>query len=397
MRKLALFLALALLVTLTACAKTSLEDEVLSGAATTSVKSTTAAPETTASSAAQESGDEDAGFSFSPSDGLTEAGFFEGVDALSYVTLPEYVGIPLPADVHTPTDDAIQAEIDKLMENFQTNEHITDPSRKIADGDTVNVDFVGSIDGVEFEGGSTGGAGTDITIGTTMMIDDFVEQLVGHAPGDTFDIEVTFPEDYGKEELNGRDAVFAITVNYIAGDPVIPELTDGFVAENLAAYYGWTTVDELREGLKTSLADSNITSYLQNYLSENAEVTEVPQSMVDYQINTMLDYYNSYASIYGMTLDEFIVQAAGAENREALIEENREGLEYYARFYLILQAVAEDAGIAADDAAVSEYFAENMAGASVDDYIADYGEPYIRFVVLSERIVSYLRDNAVRQ
>ena len=82
-----------MLVTLTACAKTSLEDEVLSGAATTAVKSTTAAPETTASSASQESGDEDAGFSFSPSDGLTEAGFFEGVDALSYVTLPEYVGI----------------------------------------------------------------------------------------------------------------------------------------------------------------------------------------------------------------------------------------------------------------------------------------------------------------
>lgn len=91
----------------------------------------------------------------------------------------------------------------------------TDPTLTIADGDTVNIDYVGSIDGVEFDGGSTQGQGTDLVIGSGSYIDDFEEQLIGAHPGDTVDVNVTFPEDYGKEDLNGKDALFVVTVNGI--------------------------------------------------------------------------------------------------------------------------------------------------------------------------------------
>lgn len=85
----------------------------------------------------------------------------------------------------------------------------------VEDGDTVNIDYVGSVDGEEFSGGNTNGAGTDLVIGSGSYIDDFEDQLIGTHPGDTVEVTVTFPEDYGVEELNGKEAVFTVTVNGI--------------------------------------------------------------------------------------------------------------------------------------------------------------------------------------
>ena len=91
----------------------------------------------------------------------------------------------------------------------------TDTSLTIEDGDTVNIDYVGSIDGVEFQGGNTNGSGADLVIGSHTYIDDFEEQLIGHHPGASVDVTVTFPEDYGKDELNGKEALFKVTINGI--------------------------------------------------------------------------------------------------------------------------------------------------------------------------------------
>ena len=125
--------------------------------------------------------------------GLTEDGNFEGVTALDYVTLPEdYDHITLPADVTTATDEDIQSSIDSLVAGFATYEQLTDV--EVKEGDTVNIDYVGSVDGVEFEGGSTQGNGTNVVAGSTNYIDDFLTQIIGHKPGETFDVNVTFPD-----------------------------------------------------------------------------------------------------------------------------------------------------------------------------------------------------------
>ena len=91
----------------------------------------------------------------------------------------------------------------------------TDTSLTVEDGDTINIDYVGSVDGVEFNGGNTQGMGTDLVIGSGSYIDDFEDQLIGAHPGDQVDVYVTFPEDYGVEELNGKEALFQVTVNGI--------------------------------------------------------------------------------------------------------------------------------------------------------------------------------------
>ena len=109
---------------------------------------------------------------FSHSGGIDENGFWTGINALDYVVIFNYQAMAIPNDVHQISDDAIQSEIDYLLTQFPSVTQIMD--RAVVDGDTVNIDYVGSIDGVEFENGSTNGMGTDVTIGLTSYIDDFL-------------------------------------------------------------------------------------------------------------------------------------------------------------------------------------------------------------------------------
>jgi len=125
-------------------------------------------------------------------------------------------------DTSNGNDSAGEISNDSIVNDFSTEEFDTslpelssDPSRTVAFGDTVNIDYVGTIDGVEFAGGSTGGIGTDLTIGSGMYIDDFEDQLVGYKAGDTVEVVVTFPDDYGMPELSGKEAVFTTVINAI--------------------------------------------------------------------------------------------------------------------------------------------------------------------------------------
>ena len=108
------------------------------------------------------------------------------------------------------TDTTADASLDSSESSYSTDSSLT-----VKDGDTVNIDYVGYIDGVAFDGGNTNGQGADLTIGSGSYIDDFEDQLVGAHPGDQVEVNVTFPEDYGNEELNGKDATFDVTVNGI--------------------------------------------------------------------------------------------------------------------------------------------------------------------------------------
>lgn len=123
-------------------------------------------------------------------------------------------------DDNTGDDSSVNtdASSDNSQADSDSSDNVsysTDTSLTVEDGDTVNIDYVGSIDGAEFSGGNTNGAGTDLVIGSGSYIDDFEEQLIGTHPGDTVDVNVTFPEDYGNEELSGKDALFEVVVNGI--------------------------------------------------------------------------------------------------------------------------------------------------------------------------------------
>ena len=286
--------------------------------------------------------DQDTTTDFTYSDGIDDNGFWENITALDYVELCDYESISVPSDIHEITDEAIQTEIDTILANYASDTQTVD--RAVEDNDTVNIDYVGSIDGVEFDGGSTDGAGVDVTIGVTSYIDDFLEQLIGHTPGESFDIEVTFPEDYGAENLNGQDATFAITINYIV-ETTLPELTDEFVLENLSSDYGWSTVTEMETDIKDGLQSLATASYVQEYIIENTNIISLPEALLEHQENSMLKYYQDYADYYGMEIEEFLSSYVGVATINELLQANSASITEAANLHLIIQAIAEDAGI----------------------------------------------------
>lgn len=344
---------------------------------------------------ATDAGSSDTGESYNYSDGLDENGYFTGVKATDYVTLCEYKGIVVPADEYTPTDSELESEVQSVLESYKENIKVTD--RAVRDGDTVNIDYVGSVDGVEFEGGNTNGAGTDVTIGVTNYIDDFLEQLIGHKPGETFNVEVTFPDPYpNNTDLSGKDAVFVTTVNHISEEKY-PELTDSFVAEKFADE-GWKTVAELRAGLSEELAEQKTSEYLQKYITEQSQITEVPESVIKQQENAMLSYYSSYAAQYSMTLDS-LFSAYGYESAEAFLNDARASIENESRKLLVYQAIAETENFVIGESEIVAYLKGNASGfdeSMLDSYIENYGMPYMAQATLYDMAFDTVADSAVR-
>ena len=314
------------------------------------------------------------------SKGLDDNGYFEGVRALDYVTLPEYKGVDVTKDMVEASAEDLQAQLDEVLAQYDSYVEVTDPTVLIKDGDTVNIDYVGYIDGIEFDGGNTGGLGTDVTIGVTNYIDDFLEQLIGHAAGEKFDIEVTFPEDYGNEELNGKDATFSITVNHIHGDVIKAELSD-----DIAADYGFATADELVADIEEWLVAS-ARFYFFTDLLEKAEVSEVPEAALNYIIDLDISNLEYYASMYGMSVEDYISTYYSYATQEEYIEANMETYTSDAGLYLAAQAIAEAENLTVTDEQIDE--------AGYTQYVEEMGKPYIKqYMLFQEIIPAFIAEN----
>ena len=134
-------------------------------------------------------------------------------DVESLVKLGDYKGLTYTETDTSVSDEEVESQINSTLTAHATPEQIKD--RAVEDGDTVNIDYVGKIDDVAFDGGSTDGNGTDLVIGSGSYIDNFEEQLIGAHPGDEVEVKVTFPDDYQATDLAGKEAVFDVTVNGI--------------------------------------------------------------------------------------------------------------------------------------------------------------------------------------
>lgn len=326
------------------------------------------------------------------SDDIDENGFWAGIRAADYVEMFNYQAMTIPKDVHQITDAHVQSQVNNLLADFSSSEYITD--RAVADGDKVNIDYVGSVGGVEFSGGSTGGMGAYVTAGSSEYIDDFLTQIIGHMPGDTVNVEVTFPENYGNEELNGKEALFVTVINYIV-EEVINDLSDDFVAENLFDEHGWRTIDEMQKGIREILQKNSIQHYIQQYFLNEVTVKSVPDKLIRYQEKSMLSYYNEYASQYEMEIDGFLNAYVGVSGVDELLELNYDGNLQEATLSIITQAIAEDAGIAITDADLTNYFAKYYGSGDYTDYAEYFGLPYLKQNVLRLIVIDYISDRAV--
>lgn len=326
---------------------------------------------------------------FTYSQGLTAEGRWEGVRALDYVTLPEdFAAIPLKKADIEPTEEDIQSLWDNLLESNRIQQPVT--GRAAEEGDIANIDYSGTVDGVVFTGGTA--EGYDLTLGSGTFIPGFEDQIVGHNIGDSFDVTVTFPGDYGDSTdeagntitLSGKEAVFRVTLNSLAVS-VLPEATDAWVEENFGASNDLHTVAELDQYFHDNLYTSNLTNAVVDYLTENSQVSSIPDVVRNYQVCSQLSYYNSYASMFGYeTLDEFLSGFMGYDNADALLADTEQDVLNSCNQLLIFQAVAESLDLAPTDAELEAYAS----------YTESMGEGYVHLLALQDRVLSTLRDGA---
>ena len=353
-------------------------------------KADSAASSTASSSALGSASDYDYQ-NFNYSDGLDEKGYWEGIRALDYVTLPEdFASVAIKRSDIEPTSEEVEEQISDLLSQYSSTEHITD--RAAADGDTVNIDYVGSVDGVEFTGGSPGGSGTTVTAGAANYIDDFLTQIIGHKPGETMNVVVTFPEGYNDSTdkdgntmvLQNKEAVFVTTINYIEGEMEYPELTDAFIAENFKADRGWSTLAELDAAVEQQVQETNKYNWLLAYLTENAAVSEVPQSIIDTMVEMNIASVTGSAAQNGMDLATFLT-LMGFESEDAFRTEMAAQAKETARQLLIFQAIAETEGMNVSESDLTEAFGDQSG--TLAEY---YGMGYLKMQMLMGKIQDFL-------
>ena len=307
-------------------------------------------------------------------------------DPSEYVTLGEYKGLTIEVDLVEVTDEDVMSQI--ALETKQTVSEGT-----VEEGDIVNIDYVGKIDGEEFEGGSA--EGYDLEIGSSTFIDGFEEGIIGMQTGETKDLELTFPEDYHSEELDGLDVIFTVTVNSISRAPELTDEVAGSIVEGMTAEaYQESVRQDLEEQAKEN-QKSDAQQKLLQAVYDNATISGYPEENLQYTINRAKNYYEWLASMYGMTLDDYLTNYGMTQDEfeeqiqpvaeEALGEE------------MTLLAIAKEEDIEISDEeyqAGLERYAEAQEMDDSSKLDEAYGENYIRNSLLQEKVLDFLYENA---
>ncbi len=312
----------------------------------------------------------------------------KGIDA--FLTLGEYKGLALERPVYTVTETDIDNQIE--IELTSNPMQLTDPDATVAMGDTVNLDYSGSVDGVVFDGGTA--EGYNLVIGSGSFIDDFEEQLVGMKVGESGEVEVTFPEDYRAEDLRGAEAVFAVTINSI--ERVSEELTEEWLLANTTCI----TEAQYREVVKANLSAENEALEEEEMMDAawalifpTAEFAQYPQDLLDQCYEQQELSLESTAYMYGMELADYM---AAAEITE---DDIMKAAKSSVRNILVLDYICIKEGMTSDSQIYLDKQAEilELNGFTSMDEALLYGitEFNVDFVVKYNMVMDFIIDNAV--
>lgn len=331
--------------------------------------------------------------------GLTGCGSsneYAGMNFEEYVKLAEYKGLERAEIKVSVSDEEVQTQIETNLE--ETAETVQVTEGKVKDGDTVNIDYEGKKDGEAFEGGTA--EGYDLTIGSGSFIDGFEDGLIGKKIGGTYDLELTFPEDYETESLAGQDVVFTVTVNYVAEEEV-PEYTVAWVKENsdveTKADYEALVKDQLKEE-KEEEKKNNIMAELWNEVVDGSEMITYPEEIVDGYIEEIEAQYESMAETYGMELED-MWEAYGIEDEEDYNAKNEASAQAYVKEQMIMFYIAELEDLSYTDEEAEEIrTAIDEAGYDEETFKQYYGqdiETYIDSALTFSKVSQFIYDNAV--
>lgn len=325
--------------------------------------------------------------------GVEEAADYVAEDC---ITIAEYKGVEVDCSVG---DDEVKAEIDSFLGQNTTEKKIK--KGKCKAGDTVNIDYSGSIDGKKFDGGTA--EDQSLELGSNSFIPGFEDQVIGMSVGDKKDINVKFPDDYHDDKVAGKDAVFSVKVNYIS-ESIVPELTDKLVKEKTE----YKTVDEYKKGTLEKLKkdkeeDAGSSAY--NIVQEKTEVKNYPDSLIS-GIKKQIDaYYRYMAKQYQFEdFNKFLEQSGMTE--DAYNEQLKKAAENVAKSQLIAEVICAKENITVTDEEVDNAIKEaaEQGQQSVEDFEKAFKEAYgdsitikqyHKNMLITNKAGDFVKDNAV--
>lgn len=313
------------------------------------------------------------------------------IDVNKYVTVGDYKSIRVEKREVTVSDSELEEFTNQIyIGSFPEELGVKD--RAVKEGDTANIDYVGKKDGVAFDGGTAQGA--NLTIGSDTYIDGFEDGLIGVMPGDTVDLNLTFPERYDNQDLAGQAVVFTVTVNYIIPEEKTDEAVKKFGVE------GVTTVEEFRQYLYDYLYDVNEMKRDSQYEQEvlNAflavcEFQEIPQEYLDSYRETARQNITDAAVQSGVDPETYVNYYYGMDLNSFLAAYSDNAL----RQNIAMQVVADKEGLAVDDEELNttlQQYASEAGYDSVEEYVGEGSLEEIRDYLMYENVYNYLMEIA---
>ncbi len=297
------------------------------------------------------------------------------------VTLGEYKGLAVETEIQKLTDEMVDARIEEDRKKVSRTIDVDD--RPVEEGDTVNLDYAGSVDGVAFAGGTA--QGQTLTIGSHQFIPGFEEQMVGMQIGEEKDLAVKFPEEYHAEELKGKDAVFHVKVNGIQKTEV-PELDDDFAADvsdfDTFKAYKENIVKELTDRINKS-NDIAAENALVEKAAENAQI-DIPQAMIDDQADYLVREMAMRMSYQGLRMEDYLKYTG--QTMDGLKQMYKPEAEKRVRIELVIEAIRKAEKIEPTEEDIEKAIAEQAGqmGQEVETFKKN----------LTDDQKNYLKDNA---
>lgn len=312
------------------------------------------------------------------------------------VTIPDnYADFDVEVPYDEVTDEMITSYINQLLAQYPDFEVLD--KQVVENGDKVDIDYEGKVDGETFDGGSA--TGYKLEIGSDTFIAGFEEGLIGAKVGETIDVNVTFPEDYSEETLQGKEAVFTVTVNAIGQDKVLTqdELTDDFVDAN----FGMESVEAFMEDLTSYIQENSDsdkttntrTAVVQKLITESA--VELPNELLDSQVDNYVYNYTKSVEDAGYDMADFL-----EEKYQQTLDEFKAGvkteMESSLKQQLVLSRLAEMQETEVDQEGYDAYaqsFVTAYQYEDVDALYKDYPQEELERAYLCNKMVEYLIEN----
>lgn len=318
----------------------------------------------------------------------TTAELMAGIDVEKCVTLGDYKGVTVEKTIQSVTDEDVQNEIDNALANYPVE---VDQAAK--EGDTVNIDYVGKIDGEEFDGGSDQGA--DLKLGSGKFIDGFEDGLIGARKGETRTLNLTFPEDH-TQDLAGKAVEFTVTVNAVK-EP-LSEPTDQWVADNIE---GYDNIADYKAGIRSEQEENNeqtaenqVRYAAWTQVIDNCTINEYPETLVEVGKKLYEQQVETYAKYAGMELDAYI------ESSGLTQEEYQSNMEEYGKNVaaqaLVCQAICNKEGFAIGDDDYQKALQDMLTeyGCTEEELIQTYGQDNVEQSIMLNRVSNLILENA---